>query len=332
MGYNRENYRRVREAYATKYMKAEAEADRRAAQLHKISPALAEIDRELAKTGAAIALAAIGTGEDHREKLAAVREKNLALQAKRAELLAALGYPADYTNPPYECEKCRDTGFVGTKMCDCMRQALILAAYEDSGLGALLRRQSFENFDLSYYRGEAAGVMQKNVEFLRAYARDFAPETADNLLFFGGTGLGKTHLSSALARELIARGFDVYYTTAADLFATFEAVRFEKNGDGADKSDVERFTTCEFLILDDLGAEMTNQFTLSCLYTVLNERLNRHLPFLVSTNLPPKAAAGAKRADDLISRYGDRIISRLLGECRALRFQGEDVRIQKLSR
>ena len=112
MAYNKENYRRIRAAYQTKYLKAREEADRRMAELHEKSPAVAAIDRELALTGAEIAMAAIGTGADYREKLAAVEQKNLALQRERAILLEKLGYPADYTLPPYECEICRDSGFV----------------------------------------------------------------------------------------------------------------------------------------------------------------------------------------------------------------------------
>ena len=114
MGYNKENYRRIRAAYQTKYLKAYEEADRRMEALHLISPELAAIDRELAGTGAEIALATLGTGKGYQERLAAVQEKNMALQALRASVIAKLGYPADYTLPPYECKLGRDSGFVGT--------------------------------------------------------------------------------------------------------------------------------------------------------------------------------------------------------------------------
>ena len=116
MGYNKENYSRIRKAYQTKYLKAYELADRRTEEVHRKSPAVAEIDRELARAGAQIALAAIGTGASYEKKLAEIKERNLALQAKRAELLEKMGYPADYTLPPYECALCRDSGFVNTKM------------------------------------------------------------------------------------------------------------------------------------------------------------------------------------------------------------------------
>ncbi len=197
MGYNKENYKRVREEYRTKYLRAYEEAGRRMEEVHAKSSELAAIDRELSLTGAEIAMAVIGTGADYKEKLAVAKAKNLVLQEKRAGLLTALGYPADYTLPPYECQKCKDSGFIDTKMCDCMRRELILAAYETSGLGELMRTQSFETFDLSFY-GAASGDrsrMQYNFDYLQKYAEEFSPE-AENLLLFGATGLGKTHLST----------------------------------------------------------------------------------------------------------------------------------------
>ena len=102
MGYNQENYKRIREEYRTKYLRAYEEANRRMAEVHAKSPEIAAIDRELSMAGAEIALAVIGTGEGYKEKLAAAEQKNLALQKKRGDLLKKLGYPTDYTMPPYE--------------------------------------------------------------------------------------------------------------------------------------------------------------------------------------------------------------------------------------
>lgn len=321
MSYNKENYRRIRTAYQTKYLRAYEEADRRMAEVHAKSPEIAAIDRELSMTGAEIAMAALGTGEEYAERLAAVEAKNLALQEKRRALLAALGYPADYTLPPYECPQCKDSGFVGTKMCACMRRELVLAAYESSGLGQLMRTQSFESFDLKYYAQDAAllAQMRQNLEILRGYAESFHPH-ADNLILCGDTGLGKTHLSTSVARRVIDRGFDVYYTSAIQMFADFEAVRF---GSAEGAADPARYTDCELLILDDLGTEVTNQFTNSCLYLVINNRINLGRPTIINTNLTGK---------EIKARYTDRIASRILGDFKPLLFAGVDIRRQKLSK
>ena len=320
MGYNKENYRRIRTEYQTKYLRAYAEADRRTAEVHAKSPEIAAIDRELSLAGAEIAMASLGAGEDYRQKLAAVEARNLALQEKRAALLQAMGYPADYTKPPYECSLCMDSGFVGTKMCSCMRRELVLAAYESSGLGQLMRTQSFESFDLKYYAHDPAllAQMRQNLSMLRTYAEEFDCD-ADSLIFCGDTGLGKTHLSTAIARRVIERGYDVYYTGAIEMFADFEAVRFGR-GEGA--ADPVRYTDCDLLILDDLGTEVSNQFTNSCLYLVLNNRINLGKPTIINTNLSGK---------EMRARYTDRIASRILGDFKPFVFAGVDIRRQKLS-
>lgn len=325
MGYNKTNYARIRREYQTKYLKARGEADRRMAEIHQKSPELADIDRELSKTGIEIAMAALGTGAEHQSKLAAVERKNLALQEKRVALLAQMGYPADYTLPPYECTKCNDSGFVGITMCDCMRRDLILAAYESSGLGQLMRSQSFENFDLSFYQGdtEQYNCMKDTFERLKKYAESFTTGS-ENLIFLGKTGLGKTHLSTAIARTVIEKGFDVYYTGAIEMMSDFEQARF---GSGEERREagegVARYTECDLLIIDDLGTETSNQFTTSCLYMVLNSRINLKKPTVISTNLT---------GVEIKNRYTERITSRIFGEFCARYFVGTDIRLQKLKR
>lgn len=322
MAYNKQNYLRVREIYRTKYQLAEEEAARRIDELHQKSPALRALDRELSKTGVKIAMAALGTGEEYKEKLAAVEKENMELQSRRAAILAELGYPADYTKPPYECHKCNDSGFVGTKMCECMRRDLVLAAFESSGIGALLRTQSFDSFQLDYYAaGEERDLMGRNLALLREYAEKFSTKS-DSLIFCGQTGLGKTHLSTALARRVIERGFDVYYTTALQMFADFEHARFGTDMGMESVVSLDRYTSCELLILDDLGTEVSNQFTNSCLYMVLNERINKGLPTVISTNLTGK---------EIKQRYTDRIASRILGDFKPLLFVGTDIRRLKLN-
>lgn len=325
MGYNKKNYARIRAEYQTKFLKAHAEADRRTAELHQKSAELAEIDRALAHTGVEIAMAALGTGEEYQTKLAAVEKKNTELQVRRAALLENMGYPADYTVPPYECPKCKDSGFVGVKMCDCMRRDLIMAAYASSGLGRLLQSQSFDNFDLSFYKDNEKNyaLMKDTLEQAKKYAEQFSLNSG-NLIFLGKTGLGKTHLSTAVARCVIDRGFDVYYTGAIEMFEDFERARFGYGEERREAGEaLERYTECDLLILDDLGAETVNQFTTSCLYAVLNNRINMKKPTIISTNLT---------GPEIKERYAERISSRIFGEFSARNFLGSDIRRQKLSR
>jgi DNA replication protein DnaC len=204
-----------------------------------------------------------------------------------------------------------------------MRKELILAGYESSGIASLMEQQSFSSFSLSYYDGEERESMQKNVEILSSFANEFAGRSAENYLLIGGTGLGKTHLSTAIAREVIEGGWDVVYVSCVDMFADYEAQRFGNSTGTPTGADVSRYTDCDLLIIDDLGTELTNQFTTSCLYGLLNTRLNRHLPVILSTNL---------ETDEFRKRYWDRITSRVLGNFTVMPFKGTDIRRQKLGK
>ncbi len=315
MAYSRENIRRVREEFAARRQNAGEESERRREELRREIPGLAELDRQIASIGVRVMEAAV-RGGDVEDAVGRMRREHDALRARRAEMLAARGYPADYTDIRYRCEKCQDTGFVDTKMCSCMRQELIRLGFESSGIGPLAPTQTFDAFSLDYYAGDDRRAMETNLRVLRAFAEDFAGHRTENFLLIGATGLGKTHLSAAVARTVIEGGYDVVYETAQEVFSAFETTRF-----GGEDGGEDRFLTCDLLIVDDLGTELTNNFTVSCLYQLLNTRLNRRLSTILSTNLTPA---------ELRSRYADRITSRLFGEFRPLAFHGSDVRMQKI--
>ena len=321
MGYNNSIYKKIYEEYSQKYLIARERADMRARELRVAIPEVAKIDKELSLTGLEIFSASL-SGGDIASKIAEIREKNKALQEKRAELLEANGYPADYSDVNYDCEKCGDTGFIENKMCSCMKEALTLAGIESSGFASLIKEQSFDNFSLDYYKRNANHyeMMSRNLAFLRDYANNFDPKTSPSILMMGGTGLGKTHLSSAVARGVIEKGNDVFYTGAIDLFSQFEIQRF-KTYNNEPNELIERYFECDLLIIDDLGTEMINQFSISTLYNLLNDRLSRKKPTIVSTNLSQ---------EDIQKKYTDRITSRMLGEYKVVFFAGTDIRAQKL--
>ena len=323
MGYNQENYRRIRDEYSRKYLAVQEAATKRREEIHAILPGVREIDAQLSNVGLKIMQAAM-QGGDYPAALARIEAEAKELERQRAEILVKNGFPADYTEPEYECEACGDTGYVDYKMCACMRKKLILAGYESSGIGTLMQSQSFENFSLDYYKSDRMTylLMQNNLQRAHEYARSFHPAKSENLAMFGGTGLGKTHLSTAIARVVIEGGWDVVYVSCVDMFADYEAQRFGNSTGTPTGADLSRYTDCDLLIIDDLGTELSNQFTTSCLYGLLNTRLNRHLPVILSTNL---------ETDEFRKRYWDRITSRVLGNFTIMPFKGSDIRRQKLS-
>lgn len=318
-----ENYRRIRQEYDTKYIRAEEAADARLAEVHAAIPELDRLDRRLSGLGLEI-LRIVHEGGDINAGIAALRTENERLQSERRTLLVSHGYPPDYTDIKYECPLCGDTGFVDCRMCVCMRRRLIEAGYESSGVGELLRTQSFENFSMDYYSGDPVVLarMRRIFTIMKDYAESFVPGQADNLALFGGTGLGKTHLSSAVAAVVISRGCDVLYTSAVGMLADFERQRFGNTSGAENSTDTDRYYDCDLLIIDDLGTEVNNQFTASVLYDIINTRLNRRMATIISTNLNP---------DEFRKRYWDRITSRVLGEYSLLQFMGKDIREQKLA-
>lgn len=320
MGFNSQDFVRIREEYSKKYLVAEAAADRRREELYEKIPELVTLDRILAGTASRI-MDAICSDNSERE-IAKVREDNEKLLAQRAAILAAYGYPADYTDVHYECEKCGDTGYVDTKMCSCMRRALVLAGYASSGIGGLMQSQSFDNFSLNYYKEDAENHarMKKLVTALKKYSSEFDESTYKNYLFFGNTGLGKTHLSTSVAVSVIERGFDVLYVTACSLVSDFEAKQF---GLRENAPDTSRYYSADLLIIDDFGTEMTNQFTLSCVYDIINTRMNAKKSTIINTNLGK---------NEIEARYGARIASRLFGEYIPFAFLGKDIREQKITK
>lgn len=325
MGYNKDNYKRIKELYETKYRCAQEEAETRRYELWARLPALEELDRAVSALGLEAVKLTIGGGASAPKRIAALKEQSLELQAARGQLLRENGYPEDYTAIHYDCEKCGDTGYVDTRMCDCMRRALILAGYESSGIATLMQTQRFDTFSLDYYRDSEKTYegMKRIYDVMQQFAQSFSTNTQMNLALFGGTGLGKTHLSTAVAKTVIDRGFDVLYISAVGMLASFERERFGTTSISKEDVDTSRFYDCDLLIVDDLGSEVSNQFTVSAIYNVINIRLNKKKPTIISTNLTPA---------ELRTRYWDRIASRIFGEYTPLIFEGTDVRMQKLKK
>lgn len=325
MGFNKENYVKIRSEFETKNLQAKEAAERRARALHEQHPQLKEIDSLLSQTGFSILRESTKGSVGLEERLAALRDTNRMLLEARASYLESIGLPKDYTSVKYECDKCSDTGFVGVNMCECMRRALIMAGYESSGIGKLIKTQSFESFDLNYYNDtvENRKTMERVVETCKSFADDFSAENGESMLFVGPTGLGKTHLSTSIAKTVIERGFDVVYDTAQNIISDFEYERFVRGYQDNSEVRTLKYFDCDLLIIDDVGTEMSNQFTVACLYNIINTRINNSKSMLISTNLSQK---------DILERFGERITSRLFGEFVALRFVGKDVRLQKAIR
>lgn len=320
MAYSKENYRLVREAFEKKRADAENRAQARAQEIYSLYPDIFAIDVKLSRTGLDV-MECISSQKDVLAGIDKLRVKNAELQAQRKALLLQYGYPEDHLSTNYECSICDDTGFDGLKMCKCMRHALTMAGIESSGIGALYKTQRFENFDMSFYNAspEISKRMSGILSACINYAESFSDDKNESLLLTGGTGLGKTHLTTSMAYVIIDRGYDVVYDSAQNIFSAYEAKRFDRNTG----VDVDKFISCDLLILDDLGTEVTNAFTVSCLYNIINTRLVSGKATIINTNLT---------LSEINKKYTDRIASRIMGEYNIHQFLGNDIRMQKRMR
>lgn len=294
-------------------------------QLFAREPELADIDRRLRGTMSQIITRALKGGQDPVPAIHAIRDENLALQRRRGEILTALGYPADYLEEKPRCARCGDAGFLPDgSMCACLRSYYAREQIAELSHMLDIGSQSFDTFRLDYYSTDRGGLprspreaAQRNLEICQSFARDFRPGK-QNLLLFGAPGLGKTFLSACIARVVSEDGFSVVYDTAGHIFAQFEASKFRRDDVDEPDESVERCMACDLLILDDLGSELTTQFTQSALYELINGRLVGGKRTVISSNLSMEEAA---------VRYSPQIASRLEGEYHLLHFFGEDIRL-----
>lgn len=309
----------------------EAQFQKTRERIFASQPRLREIEEELCSTMSRIISSALRRGTDPRSAVARLRDENLSLQAEKRKLLKELGLPEDVLEEKTICPLCGDTGYHNGQVCRCLKKYYAKEQTRELSRMLDLGSQSFDTFSLDWYSDEvregqrrsARSHMEERVynscaEFAHGFGR-----RPQNLLMFGAPGLGKTHLSAAIAREVSAGGFSVVYDTAAHIFERFESQKFGREDGEEVSSDVSRVLNADLLILDDLGTEMTTAFVQSALYQIINTRLMEKKSTIINTNLTP---------EKLSQRYTPQIASRIEGEYQLLPFVGEDIRKQRKQR
>ncbi len=289
----------------------------RTERAYAAAPALRECDETLRAQMLELVRLTLSGEAESAEKIEKLREENLAVQQRRRALLAQLGHGADWLDEIVSCPKCRDTGVYGGGVCSCLKTLYNAELTRDVGVLLQNGDERFEKFDLSLYDAPARETMKKVFEAARFFAENF-PAGTQNLLFQGGTGLGKTFLSACVARTVAQRGYSVCYDTAAAVIGSFEAQKFARSEEA--DARVRRMLACDLMILDDLGTEMPTPMAESALYTLINTRMIEGKKTIVSTNLS---------YDEMERRYSAQICSRIRGGFERLPFVGRDIRLLK---
>ena len=283
-------------------------------------PIISKYEAQLSETGLSV-VKAIGMGSDAQEYIKQLSELNLSIQNIIKSLLTENGYPEDYLEVPYTCKNCSDTGYKGGFVCECRKELLKQLAKEELASVSTSDKCRFDNFDINYYPQPIDPVlgispqkrMSEILEYCKCYAEDFDTES-ESLYMHGATGLGKTHLSLAIANVVAENGYRVIYDTAQNLLSSLEREKFSYSNTGERENEI---LDCDLLIIDDLGSEFSTQFTTAAVYNIVNTRINRSKPVIISTNLT---------SSELEAKYSQRITSRIIGNYVSLRFIGDDIR------
>ena len=329
--------KQVLKEYEEKRTKAILEAENRKKNLLQINPKLLEIDEELRNNSIKISKAILFAEKKEKSALLSeLKKKNNSLIKEKNNFIKKLSKSNNYLNPHFECNLCKDTGYIEKDnvvvMCSCLKQRIFDIAYNKSNMGNL-ERENFSNFNIKIFSDKADPNLYKsdlspreNMKIIKekceAFIKNFNNPEEKNLIFTGNTGVGKTYLTNCIASELLKIGKTVLYQTAPVMFDEINNAKFERD---TSKFDVyENILNVDLLIIDDLGAEKITDSKITELFNIINARLlnqNHNITkTIISTNL---------NVDELFKTYTSRIGSRLAGNYRFLRFFGEDLRFKK---
>ena len=252
--------------------------------------------------------------EEYRRKLAELRtEKEALLKCYRID--------PEMLQMQYRCPDCKDTGYIDNEKCHCFKQRIIDEMYQQSNLREILKAENFSTLSYRYYDAENMEKMQIAIETCKNFTENF-DKTFENILLCGTVGIGKTFLSNCIAKELLDRGHSVLYLSAFQLFDLMAKNSFSANGQKEESvtKQYPHIFESDLLIIDDLGTELANSFTMAGFFLVINERLLRKKSTLISTNLSP---------EKILNTYTERTASRIISNYKMLKLSGSDIRLKK---
>lgn len=320
MALSKFHYDEIVRDYERKQTEYRHKKDSLTQRINEQFPRLEEINQEISSLSVAAAKAMLL--DDNSDAISSYKKKLQTLREEKEAIYKTAGYK----EVEYYCPDCKDTGYLesGSK-CHCFRQKELNILYSQSNIKNAICNENFNTFSYDYYSqsfidpatGKSALTNIKNVvKVCKDFINNF-DSNCDNLLLYGATGVGKTFLTNCIAKELLDNYHSVIYLSAIQLFDLLAEESFSRKKDNFFTEDI---LSCELLIIDDLGTELRNSFTVSSLFNCLNERLLRQHSTIISSNLS---------LEDLQREYNDRLFSRILGNYKILKIYGDDIRFLK---
>lgn len=324
----KERYSDILNEYEKKRDASRRDLELRIKRMYEKLPSIKEIDDTIAFEGLRITKLVLDYPDAYFKEVKKYEESIKKLLSKKEEILEANSYPKNFLEISYSCNNCKDTGYIDGKKCACFEQKIIDRNYNQSNIKDMLRHENFDCFNLNYYSDRSSTKHEisplQNIREILNIAVDFAKDFGSiysNLLLYGKTGIGKTFVCNCIAKDILDRGFTVLYYTASQLFQIIENIRFKKyNYAEYEYGFIETLFDVDLLIIDDLGTEFSSSFTVSELFNIINLRNIRRKSVIITTNLDIK---------NLQDIYTDRIVSRIMGEYKMLKFYGDDIRVKR---
>jgi len=302
----------------------DSERRNRISSVYEKYPKIKEIDDKIKNCGITCLNKILSNPSSADEVNSFIEDEMEKLKSERNSLIEDFGIDPMFDKIKYKCEMCSDTGFVGNEKCKCFIQKIMDEEFNNSNMGEKQKNCTFDKFKLDIYsKTESQDGITHYERMSKIYnlAKDFTEnfDTAEKSLFFyGGTGVGKTFLSSCIANELMKKGKTVLYARASRLFELFERNHFGRGDIKKDRELIERVYTCDLLIVDDLGTEIHTRNIPSFLYDFFDERVSNNKKLIINTNY------NSQELEDL---YTKRFTSRLFESFYVLKFAGKDLRI-----
>lgn len=324
MSYSDDAINKIMREYDYDRTIARSERDKRVQSVHEKFPEIAQIEREINSAGLENMGNIIRNPEKSRQLNEEFEKKLASLKKRREQLLLENNVPADYDEVKYKCEKCLDTGYIDTKKCPCFINKIIKIHHKMSNMENNLH--DFSEFSFDYYSDRiipSLNISEKeNMRQIYDTAVKFCEkDDVKSMLFYGGCGVGKTFLSSCVAKRMMDEGKTVVYVTAVNLFSEYEDYKFGRRKDLDFEKTMEMIGDADLLIIDDMGVEVPTPLSKQFLFDIVDKRIGLKKKMIISTNMTIKG---------LIKLYTERIESRLFESFNILRFEAEDIRKTKL--